>query len=284
MRASSVIIPILMTTDTCIQSQVDTPIKRKRWEQREDGLFFYRFHNGNEYWVTAERKAVLMEMCRKNANKRRAANPEKAREYSRLQHKKHKAKEKEYYRKNRERILANNKRWSDSNKERHYLLSRKWAKENPDKMSSYFKKYRAKPEKKDKFNAYQREKRATDPLFVVSGRLRARIRTALSERGHGKDRVSRDILGCTWGQFCQHLESQFVDGMDWSNRHLWHIDHYIPIAAAADKEEVYMLNHFSNLRPLWGVDNFKKNDTLPEDFVDMWNALCQKTGNEQKMR
>jgi hypothetical protein len=273
-----------MNTDVLTGSQTDAPIKRKRWEQREDGLFFYLIKRGKEYWVTAERRAEIMEQKRKSSRKIRAANPEKAREYSRLQHQKHRSKEKEYYQKNRERILANNKRWSLLNKEKHRNLIKNWNCKNPDKIASYLKKHRSTPERKEYQNAYHRAKRATDPLFAMSGRLRARIKVALSERGYGKDKVSKEILGCTWEHFCQHLESQFVDGMYWSNRHLWHIDHYIPIAAATDKEEVYMLNHFSNLRPLWGVDNFKKNDTLPEDFVDRWNALCQKTGNEQKMR
>lgn len=225
-----------------------------------------------------------MERKNKSARKRRSENPEKHREYSRLQHQKHKAKERGYYQKNREKILASNKRWSDNNKERHRALCKKWVENNPGKMASFVKKYRSKPEKRVKINAYQRTKRATDPLFAISGRVRARIKTALSERGHGKDKVSKEILGCSWEFFLQHLQSQFVDGMSWSNRHLWHIDHYIPIAAAKSKEDVYMLNHYSNLRPLWGEDNFKKNDTLPEDFVDRWNALCQKTGNELKMR
>lgn len=273
-----------MTTNDPIQSQDCAPIKRKRWEKREDGLFFYILKRGKEYWVTAEKREQLMKRIRESARRRRAANPEKAREYSRLQHKKHKAKEKEYYQKNREKILASNKRWSDNNKERHRALIQKWSAENPDRLAAYGRTHRSKPERKEYQNAYQRKKRATDPLFAISGRIRARIKVALSERGYGKDRVSKEIIGCSWEYFLQHLESQFVDGMNWSNRHLWHIDHYIPIAAAKTKEEVYMLNHFSNLRPLWGADNFKKKDSIPEDFVDRWNALCQKTGNEQKMR
>lgn len=225
-----------------------------------------------------------MDRKNKSARKRRAENPDKHREYSRLQHQKHKAKEKEYYQKNREKILASNKSWSLKNKERHRALCKKWAESNADKMASFVRKYRSKPDKKVKINVYQRTKRATDPLFAISGRVRARIKTALSERGYGKDKVSKEILGCSWEFFLQYLESQFVEGMNWSNRHLWHIDHYIPIAAAKSKEDVYMLNHYSNLRPLWGKDNFKKNDTLPEDFVDKWNDLCKKTGNELKMR
>lgn len=273
-----------MTTDTSIQSQGEQPIKRKRWEKREDGLLFHRFHHGKEYWVTEEEMEEIKKRVRELVRKRRAANPEKFRELSRLQHQKYKDKEKEYYQKNREKILAGNKRWSDNNKERHRALIRKWSAENPDKVSAYSRTHRAKPERKEYFNSYQREKRLSDPIYTISGRVRARIKTALSERGHGKDKVSKEILGCSWEFFLQYLESQFVDGMNWSNRHLWHIDHYIPIAAAKSKEDVYMLNHYSNLRPLWATDNFKKNDTLPEDFVDRWNALCQKTGNELKIR
>jgi hypothetical protein len=48
--------------------------------------------------------------------------------------------------------------------------------------------------------------------------------------------------------------------MSWENygTHGWHIDHIIPLASAHTKEDVYRLWHYSNLRPLWAEDNWKK--------------------------
>ena len=47
-----------------------------------------------------------------------------------------------------------------------------------------------------------------------------------------------DILGCTWEELVVHLESKFDNGMTWSNRGEWHIDHIIPMSSAKNVEEV----------------------------------------------
>jgi hypothetical protein len=40
----------------------------------------------------------------------------------------------------------------------------------------------------------------------------------------------------------------------------WSIDHIIPISSATTLEEFYKLNHYTNLRPLWHIDNMKKGN------------------------
>ena len=42
------------------------------------------------------------------------------------------------------------------------------------------------------------------------------------------------------------------------NNTTWHIDHIIPLSSAKTIEEVEKLNHYTNLRPMWGSDNIKK--------------------------
>ena len=46
--------------------------------------------------------------------------------------------------------------------------------------------------------------------------------------------------------------------MNWENRGLWHIDHIIPLATAKTEDEIIRLNHYTNLQPLWAIDNLKK--------------------------
>jgi hypothetical protein len=48
---------------------------------------------------------------------------------------------------------------------------------------------------------------------------------------------------------------------------------------------VYLLEITSgNPQLMWGSENLKKSDNLPDFFIDKWNALCKLTGNELKMR
>jgi hypothetical protein len=59
--------------------------------------------------------------------------------------------------------------------------------------------------------------------------------------------------------------------MSWENRGLyngefnygWDIDHIIPILSAKTEEEIYKLNHFSNLQPLCSkINRDVKRDNL----------------------
>ena len=58
--------------------------------------------------------------------------------------------------------------------------------------------------------------------------------------------------------------------MNWDNHgkytgnynETWNIDHIIPISSAKTREEIYKLNHFSNLQPLCSKKNQDKKDKL----------------------
>jgi hypothetical protein len=80
--------------------------------------------------------------------------------------------------------------------------------------------------------------------------------------GYTKRSKTNDILGIDFDGFKKHIESKFAEGMNWENRELWHIDHIIPISSAKTEEEVFKLNHYTNLQPLWAEDNYKKSDKL----------------------
>jgi len=59
------------------------------------------------------------------------------------------------------------------------------------------------------------------------------------------------------------LESKFTEGMTWKNYGLggWQIDHRIPCQDydLTDIEEQRKCFHYTNLQPLWAMDNFLKN-------------------------
>jgi Uri superfamily endonuclease len=73
-------------------------------------------------------------------------------------------------------------------------------------------------------------------------------------------RVSQELVGCSLSQLIRHLESKFLPGMAWDNRHQWHVDHIKPLCAfdLTDPEQQALAFHYSNLQPLWAVDNMRK--------------------------
>lgn len=71
-----------------------------------------------------------------------------------------------------------------------------------------------------------------------------------------------EMLGCSILEFRKYLEAQFISGMTWENYGLrgWHIDHKRPCAKfdLTDPAQQRECFHFSNLQPLWAIDNLKK--------------------------
>lgn len=77
--------------------------------------------------------------------------------------------------------------------------------------------------------------------------------------GYSKRSVKTiELLGCSWDTFARHIALQFLPGMGWHNKDLWEIDHIVAMATATTEQDVMALNHYTNLRPLWSVDNKTK--------------------------
>lgn len=62
-----------------------------------------------------------------------------------------------------------------------------------------------------------------------------------------------------------YIEAKFEIGMTWDNFGAWHVDHIIPCVAFDLTTESGQLEcfNYSNLQPLWAVDNLSKGDTMP---------------------
>ena len=107
------------------------------------------------------------------------------------------------------------------------------------------------------------ERRRSDELFRLKGRFRSLLRSSLRRRGYSKRSKTQEVLGCDWETFRSHIERQFQPGMTWEKMGPEiHIDHIIPLASATSYEDLVRLNHFTNLRPLWAVDNMRKGARL----------------------
>lgn len=103
-----------------------------------------------------------------------------------------------------------------------------------------------------------KDRRATDPVFKLRHNIRSRIGAAL--RGKCKSGSAIALLGCTVEEAKRHIEAQFLHGMSWKNWGEWHVDHIKPLASfdLGDLDQLARACHFTNLQPLWALDNLTK--------------------------
>lgn len=99
--------------------------------------------------------------------------------------------------------------------------------------------------------------------------LAQRIRAAVKTKGNIKSDHTQNLIGCTTSFFMGFIEAKFLDGMSWENHgvHGWHIDHIIPCNTfdLTLLEEQKKCFHYTNLRPLWAIDNLER----PKDGSDI---------------
>ena len=161
---------------------------------------------------------------------------------------KKRGKAKEYYLLNKERIKKYNQEWYLKSKNNILLKRQNYYRQNKDKIIEQHKDYVS-------------QKYKSDPIFAITMRCRARLYQLLK---NGKQDKTFDLIGCTPNQIKEHLESQFVNGMSWENRHKWHIDHIKPCCSfnLTDPQEQRKCFHYTNLQPLWAKDNYKKHTKM----------------------
>jgi hypothetical protein len=90
--------------------------------------------------------------------------------------------------------------------------------------------------------------------------VRARFHDALKRGSISKTSSTFKMIGCCIEDLKKYIEGKFLQGMSWKNYGEWHIDHIIPVASfdlTSDTEQKKCF-HYSNLQPLWKIDNLKK--------------------------
>lgn len=145
-------------------------------------------------------------------------------------------------------------------REKRNLNSRKYKQENPEKCRESQKRCQRRRVLNGKSRAYHNKRYYNDPKYRLIANLRGRLHGAFRAQGVRKTRCTMELCGCSLEKLKQHLESQFTDGMSWDNKGEWHIDHVKPCAAfdLSDVEEQKKCFHYTNLQPLWAIDNIKK--------------------------
>ena len=170
----------------------------------------------------------------------------------------------------REKYRAYNKTyykaWYEANKKKRRKRNKAWREANKEKLRACNKAYNeANKKRRRAYNKAWNKKRYHNNLnFRILSTLRSRLRGAL--KGELKSARTMILIGCSIEELKAHIERQFRPGMTWDNwgngEGFWNIDHIRPCASfdLRDHTQQRQCFHWTNLQPLWAIDNFIKND------------------------
>lgn len=110
-------------------------------------------------------------------------------------------------------------------------------------------------------------RRAKNPNYRIAQNLRSRLRLALIQQGIvKKSSKTLELIGCSPSFLKEYIESLWQEGMSWDNYGPdgWHIDHIKPCCSFDLElfEEQQKCFHFTNLQPLWALDNKSKGGKI----------------------
>lgn len=163
-----------------------------------------------------------------------------------------------YYEENKEIRSEYAKEYRTNNIDKEKARHKKYYDENKDKLNEYREEY------KTRRNLLHKENMINDPLYKAKHNIRGLIKQSF--RTYTKKSKTQDILGCTFEEFKEHIESQWNDWMNWDNHgnpkdnifeldKTWDLDHIIPLSTAKTEEDVIRLNHYTNFQPLCSYNN-----------------------------
>lgn len=152
------------------------------------------------------------------------------------------------------------KKYYQENKQVHNQRMKEHYFENKDDYTKNHKKYKSENSEKilEIAKKYNKNRRQVDVLFRLKQNLRSRINGYLKVKKILKTNKTIDFVGCQTEELKKHLESLFDVNMSWKNYGEWEIDHKIPLSEAKNIEDIYKLNNFTNLQPMWKLDNIMK--------------------------
>jgi hypothetical protein len=145
-------------------------------------------------------------------------------------------------------------------------------------MSKTLQRYRStdkyKAHQKEYQRDYQREYSRNRKKFDSSYKLICNIRSRHSKVIRGVQSSTKG-LGCDGVFLREYIQSLFKEGMNWRNygrgEGKWNIDHILPLSSFEQTSEGLWdfnsdynskLIHYSNLQPLWEIENREKWDKI----------------------
>ena len=181
--------------------------------------------------------------------------------------------------KRRDSHLANRREYYKNNIEKERKRVRDWHRENYEKCYPSYVRWRQ--ENKERRRAWGREYfrklKAESPEYNIAKRIRSRVH-ALG-KGIVKSKATLELIGCTLEEFRAHIENQFVEGMNWDNfcTKEVHMDHWKPIYEfdMLNERDVLICFNYRNYRPLFAIDNLRKNKKWSEADEIEWLKVMQ---------
>ncbi len=157
-------------------------------------------------------------------------------------------------------ICLDNKLSADKYKERQSKQQSIYHLKNREKRIEYSRMYSRL--NRDKRNARFKTRYDTDVNFRLTQNIRNRIRSAI--KNNSKSNTTNKLIGCTIIELKIYIQNLFTEGMSWDNYGLWQIDHIMPCASfdMSIIEQQQICFHYSNLQPLWAIDNLIKKDKI----------------------
>jgi hypothetical protein len=242
--------------------------KKKQYDKQ------YRLNNKEKMkQYRLDNKEKKKQYCLDNKEKikqYRLDNKEKIKQY-RLDNKE---KMKQYYLDNKEKLKQYDKQYRLDNKEKR----KQYRLDNKEKLNQYtkqyyldnrekFKQYRL--DNSERRRKYQNERKKRDPNFKLMSVIRTRILNVL--KGRYKSKSTLELLGGSVEEVWNHIESKFQPGMTKENHGLWHFDHHRPCASfdLTDLEQQAKCFHYTNLKPMWAIDNLKKGAKYEMETADI---------------
>ncbi len=161
-----------------------------------------------------------------------------------------------YYNKNKNIIKEQQLKYYQDNKEDR----QKYYHDNKvDRQKYNDEYYKSNKEKINKRKLeYQKDRLKSDPLYKLSYSIRRNVNISIKGRGYTKKSKTTEIIGCSFQEFKEYIESKFESWMSWDNKGLyngnfnfgWDLDHITPLCSANSEEEILKLNHYTNFQPL----------------------------------
>ena len=177
------------------------------------------------------------------------------------------------YNENMNRYLEKNPHMTSKERARKYREKQEWRDKFNESCRKYYLKnieeerkkrreyyFKNKEKERKKNDEWRKNKLKTDGFFRMKRRLRERIRDYMKGNHIGKK--TKEIVGLDYKEFKTYISNKFTENMNWDNYGDWHLDHIIPLCEAKTEEDLFKLNHYTNLQPLWAEDNLKKNRKL----------------------